>query len=44
MPICANMGLAVGVAASLCVKTGCTPRKLQAADVQKRLTELGVTP
>ncbi len=44
MPICANMGLAVGVAASLCVKTGCTPRELQATAVQKRLMELGVTP
>ena len=44
MPICANMGLAVGVAASLCVKTGCMPRELRAADLQKRLIELGVTP
>ena len=44
MPICANMGEAVGIAASLCVKQNCTPRQLEAYDVQKRLRELGVEP
>ena len=44
MPICANMGQAVGVAAALCVKQNLTPRKLQAAQVQARMRELGVEP
>lgn len=44
MPICANMGQAVGVAAAICVKEGCTPRELKAERVQKRMTELGVRP
>lgn len=44
MPICANMGEAVGVAASLCIKNGKTPRQLDAGLVQARLKELGVTP
>ncbi len=44
MPICANMGLAVGVAASLCVKRGISPRALEVSQVQKRLQELGVEP
>lgn len=44
MPICANMGLAVGVAAALCVKEDTTPRMLSAELIQKRLMELGVRP
>ena len=31
MPICANMGQAVGVAAAICVKEGTVPRELSAA-------------
>ena len=44
MPICANMGQAVGVAAAICVREGCTPRALEASHVQRRMTELGVGP
>ena len=44
MPICANMGEAVGVAASLCVRQDISPRDLDVKSVQKRLMELGVTP
>lgn len=44
MPICVNMGQAVGISAALCVKNHETPRNLKAVQVQKRLTELGVTP
>ena len=43
MPICANMGQAVGAAAALCVKNGKTPRELSGKLVQKRMIELGVT-
>lgn len=44
MPICANMGQAVGVAAAMCVKEKVTPRALDAKKVQKRMVELGVEP
>ena len=44
MPICANMGQAVGVAAAMCVREECTPRSLKAEAVQKRMLELGVEP
>ena len=44
MPICANMGQAVGIAAALCVKNKKLPRELKAAQVQERLLELGVRP
>lgn len=43
MPICANMGQAVGVAAVVCVKSGKSPRELAAKTVQDRMKELGVT-
>jgi hypothetical protein len=43
MPICANMGQAAGVAASLCVKKGIVPRGLAIKDLQARLSSLGVT-
>ena len=36
MPICANMGQAAGVAASLCVKRNVTPRVLDVKLLQKR--------
>ena len=44
MPICANMGQAVGIAAALCAKEGISPRNLKPGKVQTRLKELGVTP
>lgn len=44
MPICANMGQAVGVAAAMCVKDDVTPRTLDAKKVQRRMMELGVEP
>ncbi len=44
MPICANMGQSVGIAASICIKEQILPRKLEPARLQKRLMELGVTP
>lgn len=44
MPICANMGQAVGIAASLCVEMGIKPRELGAELVQERLMALGVKP
>lgn len=44
MPICANMGQAVGVAAAICVKEGTTPRELSVTSVQRRLIESGVKP
>ena len=43
MPICANMGEAVGVAAALCVKNDILPRNLNVKTLQERLRELGVT-
>jgi len=44
MPICANMGQAVGIAAALCVKQGVTPRMLKAEDIQEVLRKQGVEP
>ena len=44
MPICANMGQAVGVAASLCAASGALPRELDAKAVQEVMRELGVAP
>jgi len=44
MPICANMGQAVGTAAALCIKKGISPRTLQTADLQAALKEQGVEP
>lgn len=44
MPICANMGQAAGVAASLCVKNEVTPRQLDVGLLQRRLGEWGVKP
>lgn len=42
MPICANMGQGVGIAASLCVKENTSPRKLQVEHVQSILRSQGV--
>jgi hypothetical protein len=44
MPICANMGQAVGIAAAMCAACETTPRQLDVKNVQKRLMELGVNP
>ncbi|MEG0494559.1 MAG: FAD-dependent oxidoreductase, partial [Clostridia bacterium] len=44
MPICANMGQAAAVAASLCIQQGIRPRELDVAKLQARLNKLGVTP
>ena len=44
MPICANMGQAAGVAASLCVKHGVAPRQLKVGELQARLRAWGVEP
>ncbi len=43
MPICANMGQAVGIAAAICAASGCMPRNLDVRAVQKRLEEVGVS-
>lgn len=44
MPICVNMGQAVGIASAMCVVTGNIPRRLDVKLVQDRLRELGVSP
>jgi len=44
MPICANMGQAVGCAAALCARKGVTPRNLDVAELQKVLRRGGVMP
>lgn len=44
MPICANMGQAVGIAAALCAKENILPRKLEVKKIQKILLKQGVTP
>ena len=42
MPICANMGQAIGNAAALCIYKNVTPRELNASDLQKKLKSQGV--
>lgn len=44
MPICVNMGQAVGIAAALCVHNNVLPRNLEVKKIQKILTAQGVTP
>ncbi len=44
MPICANMGQAVGIAAALCAKGGIRPRDLEVQELQAILREQGVCP
>jgi hypothetical protein len=44
MPICANMGQAVGIAAALCVKENVVPRKLEVSKIQEILRADGVEP
>ena len=43
MPICANMGQSVGVAAAICVKEDVKPRELDVKKLQARLIGLGVS-
>jgi hypothetical protein len=44
MPICVNMGQAVGIAAALCVKENIVPRKLNVMKIQEVLRLQGVEP
>lgn len=44
MPICANMGQSVGIAAALCKEKGCKPRSLDVKLLQEELIKLGVKP
>lgn len=44
MPICAQMGQAVGIAAALCVQQGVTPRALDVRALQAALRAQGVEP
>lgn len=42
MPICANMGQSVGIAAAIAVKSGVEVRDIPVANIQARLIELGI--
>ena len=42
MSICMAMGEAVGIAAALCVKNGCTPRQLDVKLLQDTMAEAGI--
>jgi len=44
MPICVNMGQAIGIAAALCVKENVSPRKLEVKKLQQILKMQGVNP
>lgn len=44
MPICANMGQSMGIAAALCIKNYVTPRKLNVVLLQAELIKQGVMP
>lgn len=44
MPICANMGQAVGIAAALCIKEKIKPRELDVVHLQSKLRSYGVSP
>ena len=44
MPICANMGQAVGIAAALCIKEKVRPRELDIKLLQNKLLSYGVSP
>ena len=44
MPICANMGYAIGIAAALCAKQKIGPRDLEPTKIQEILEEQGVSP
>ncbi len=42
MSICMAMGEAVGIAAALCAKHGCTPRQLDVKQLKKVMTDKGI--
>lgn len=42
MSICMAMGEAVGIAAALCVRKGCTPRTLDVGELQRTMTAKGI--
>lgn len=42
MSICMAMGEAVGIAASMCAAGGCSPRRLNVRDLQKKLESKGI--
>lgn len=44
MPICANMGQSVGIAASMCVKENILPRNLDVKKLQDKLMSIGIRP
>ncbi|MDD4139065.1 MAG: FAD-dependent oxidoreductase [Eubacteriales bacterium] len=44
MPICANMGQAVGIAAALSVRRAVMPRNIDVRELQRLLLEAGVAP
>ncbi len=44
MPICTNMGQAVGIAAALSVRRAVMPRDLDVRGLQQALTAVGVQP
>lgn len=44
MPVCANMGQAVGIAAVLCVQKNLAPRDIDVSVLQAELKKLGVEP
>ena len=44
MPICANMGQAIGIAAAMCVKEDIIPRELDVKKIQEVLKQQGVEP
>ncbi|MDF2587937.1 MAG: FAD-dependent pyridine nucleotide-disulfide oxidoreductase [Anaerocolumna sp.] len=44
MPICVNMGQAVGIAAALCVKENVLPRNLEVKKIQQILIDQSSRP
>lgn len=42
MSICMAMGEAVGIAAALCARKGCTPRTLDVGELQRTMTDKGI--
>jgi len=42
MSICMAMGEAVGIAAALCARKGCTPRALDVAELQRTMSDKGI--
>lgn len=44
MPICANIGQSVGIAADMCAKRSIVPRMLDVNELQSELRLLGIQP